>query len=205
MNKTRTRTAQLFFTAWLLLLTLCILTLCGLPGPVRAQTPAGPDNSPRLYPDAQFFEKIGPAPVFAQNTFGGNNTRLLTEHRPSPDRASFRTMTAHKYLGYSTLALTALAAVSNSSHEIHRAASYGAAWLAGATCATGFAGYGNVINLSEGISTHDTHAVFGILGTAALVATLVIAEADNDSGHGGIGGASAAALGISVIAVKIEW
>ncbi|MFW6283799.1 MAG: hypothetical protein ACOC1H_00230 [Desulfosalsimonas sp.] len=205
MNKTRTRTAQLFFTAWLLIVTLFILTLCGLPGPARAQTPAGPDNAPRLYPDAQFFEKIGPAPVFAQTTVGGNNTRLLTGDQPSPDRASFRTMAAHKYLGYTTLALTALTAVTNSSHEIHRAASYGAAWLAGASCATGFAGYGNVIDLSEGISTHDTHAVFGILGTAALVATLVIAETDDDSGHGGIGAASAAALGVSVVALKIEW
>ncbi|MFO7862308.1 MAG: hypothetical protein R6U41_13890 [Desulfosalsimonas sp.] len=205
MNNTKQHTAQRFFTAWLLVFMLCMLTCWASPGPAQAQRSAGPGNAPRLYPDAQFFEKIGPAPVLAENTFDRNDSGLLTGHQPLPDRASFRTMTAHKYLGYSTLALTALAAVSNSSHEIHRAASYGAAWLAGATCATGFAGYGNVIDLSEGISTHDTHAVFGILGTAALVATLVIAEADNDSGHGGIGGASAAALGISVIAVKIEW
>mgnify|MGYP006283905485 FL=1 len=200
MNKTKGCIAQLVFAVWLM-----VLVICALPGPASGQTISGRADAQMLFPDANFFEQIQPAPVFAARTAGNIHATDLPDSRASRESASFSTMTAHKYLGYSTLALTALAAVSNSSHEIHRAASYGAAWLAGATCATGFAGYGNVIDLSEGISTHDTHAVFGILGTAALVATLVIAEADNDSGHGGIGGASAAALGISVIAVKIEW
>lgn len=200
MNKTRGCIARLVFAAWLM-----VLVICALPGPASAQTISGRADAQMLFPDADFFEQTQPAPVFAARPSGNIHATDLPDSRTTRESTSFSTMTAHKYLGYSTLALTALAAVSNSSHEIHRAASYGAAWLAGATCATGFAGYGNVIDLSEGVSTHDTHAVFGILGTAALVATLVIAEADNDSGHGGIGGASAAALGISVIAVKIEW
>lgn len=200
MKKTRVCIAQLVFAAWLM-----VLVVCALPGPASAQSVNGGADAQMLFPDADFFEQIQPEPVFAARASGGIHASDLPDSKTIRQGASFRTMAAHKYLGYTTLALTALAAVTNSSHEIHRAASYGAAWLAGASCATGFAGYGNVIDLSEGISTHDTHAVFGIIGTAALVATLVIAEADNDSGHGGIGGASAAALGISVVALKIEW
>ena len=198
MKKANSRIPQIILIMWVVLFVTCFISLRA-----SAQMQARPQIEPSFFPDSSFF------------VLKENQSRLLADisgdahsfsiNSPDTDTTSFSTMSAHKYLGYGTVALAALAAVTNSSHEIHRAASYAATWLAGATCATGFAGYGNVINLTDGISTDDFHAVAGIVGTAAFVATLILAEADKDSGHGGIGAASAAALGISVVAVKIEW
>jgi ammonia channel protein AmtB len=126
--------------------------------------------------------------------------------RMTPPISSFSTARAHRFMGYGTIALAGLAAASNSDHDLHRVASYAALWLAGATCATGFSGHQGAIDLSDGLSAYDTHALLGSLGTIGFAATLALAEADDDdSSHGGLGAASAAAMGLSVIIVNIKW
>lgn len=187
----------------LLAMRVFFFLICLISVRASAQAPGGTGIDPSIFPDSSFFQKSDEACLFLANSSG--ETNQISINSPETGTTSFSTMSAHKYLGYGTLSLAALAAISNSSHEIHRAASYAAAWLAGATCATGFAGYGNVIDLADGISINNVHAVAGTLGTAAFVATLILAEADKDSGHGTIGAASTAAIGISVLTVKIEW
>ncbi len=123
----------------------------------------------------------------------------------TPHISSFSTARAHKFMGYGTVLLAGLAAVSHSSHDFHRAASYGATWLASATCATGFSGYKGFIDLTDGLSVYDTHAILGAAGTIGFAATLVMAEADSDGNHDSIGAASAAAMGLSVVVLKIRW
>jgi len=126
--------------------------------------------------------------------------------RMEPPVSSFSTARAHRFMGYGTIALAGLAAVSNSDHDLHRIASYTALWLASATCATGFSGHQGAIDLSDGLSAYDTHALLGSLGTIGFAATLALAEADDDdSSHGGLGAASAAAMGLSVVIVNIKW
>lgn len=107
---------------------------------------------------------------------------------------------AHKYLGYATLVMGGLAAISASSHSLHRAASYAAVGLGAGTVATGFKEYGGYIDLSDGFSSYDIHAVLGTAGLLAFTAAVAAAEAD--SSHSGFGVGSAVSMGISVIAIK---
>jgi hypothetical protein len=124
----------------------------------------------------------------------------------SPYVSSFSTARAHQFMGYGTIALAALTALTSSHHDFHRAASYATLWLAGATCATGFSGYRGFIDFSDGLSAYDAHAVLGALGTIGFAATLVIAEADGDeAGHTGIGAGSAIAMGVSVAVIQFQW
>lgn len=172
-----------------------LIWICSLCPAASAEVSVQPVRAESLFPDRAVIEQIGGTPLFAAR-------------RPPlsyPETASFSTMRAHKYLGYTTMVLAALAAVSSSSHELHRTFSYAATWLAGATCATGFSGYGALIDLSDGLDTYETHAVMGMVGTAAFAATVVIAEAEEDPNHGAIGAASATAMGLSVMAVTLRW
>jgi hypothetical protein len=198
MKKTNLAIPQIILIIWVLLCVICFASVRA-----SAQMPARTRVEPSFFPDSSFFDQNEKQYSLLADSSG--KMQGFPKNFPESNTTSFSTMSAHKYLGYGTLALAAMAAVTNSSHEIHRAASYAATWLAGATCATGFAGYGNAIDLTDGISANDIHAISGVIGTAAFVATLILAEADKDSGHGAIGAASAAALGISVVAVKIEW
>jgi len=158
--------------------------------------------NPHLFPKGAFLSEMTNARLLASEK---THAEAAFAAPTSPHISSFSTARAHKYMGYGTVLLAGLAAVSHSSHDLHRAASYGTTWLAAATCATGFSGFEGFIDLSDGLSVYDTHAILGTLGTIGFAATLAMAEADADSSHGGIGGASAAAMGLSVVVLKIRW
>lgn len=160
------------------------------------------DRNPDLFPDSAFLSE--PAAVLQTASMKAPAEPAFPPPT-SPHISSFSTARAHTYMGYGTVLLAALAAVSHSSHDFHRAASYGATWLASATCATGFSGYKGFIDLSDGLSVYDTHAILGAAGTIGFAATLVMAESDSDANHGGIGAASTAAMGLSVVVLKIRW
>lgn len=159
-------------------------------------------RSPVLFPDGAFL--CEPTPVLQASSMKKPDEPAFPPPA-TPHISSFSTARAHTYMGYGTVLLAALAAVSHSSHDFHRAASYGATWLASATCATGFSGYKGFIDLSDGLSAYDTHAILGAAGTIGFAATLVMAEADSDTNHDGIGVASTAAMGLSVVVLKIRW
>jgi|GEM_PF-6475659 len=118
--------------------------------------------------------------------------------QPDDDGGDYRA--AHKYLGYATLVMAGLAAVSSSSHGLHRAASYAAIGLGGGTIATGFKEYGGYIDLSDGLSKYDTHAILGTVGALAFTAAVIAAEADQS--HSGFGVASAVSMGLSAVVIK---
>ena len=198
MKRTGLDFAAIISTVIVALLLSCAPPIAFSAGSAPSRHPAG-----GLFPEpACFHEEDNFALQAARNLWPTVREPSVSVSEEVP---SLSTIRAHKYLGYGTLILAGLAAATSSSHELHRATSYAATWLAGATCATGFAGYHRLIDFSDGFSVHDTHALLGALGTAALVTTVILAESDGDDGHGGIGAASGAALGISVLAVKIEW
>ncbi len=122
------------------------------------------------------------------------------EISPTPANPGTDLRNAHKFMGYGTLVMGALAAVSSSSHSAHRATSYAAIALGGATVATGFTEYKGYIDLSDGFSRYDIHAVLGTAGLVAFTAAVLMAEADQS--HSGFGVASAVSMGLSVVAIK---
>jgi hypothetical protein len=184
---------------------------CLLPAPAGAAADGFPrepglqQHAPELFPPA-LFAAAGGSQKNSDSLRAEGKRESLRPQRPSPYVRSFSTARAHQFMGYGTMLLAALTAVTNSEHDVHRAASYATLWLAGATCATGFSGYRNFIDLSDGISADDAHAMLGTLGTIGFAATLVIAEAeDDDEGHGGIGAASTVAMGASLLVLQIHW
>jgi hypothetical protein len=172
-----------------------------------------PRGAPHLFPD-----RLSAMALEAEGQIGGHATEgllLAADARdgnssdPSmPERyvSSFSTARAHKYMGYGTIGLAAIAALSSSNHDFHRGASYAALWLAGATCATGVSGFRGFVDFTDGFSAADVHALLGAIGTVGFAATLVTAEADgNEKSHSGIGSGGAIAMGLSVIAIHFEW
>lgn len=183
----------------LILLSVAFL----LPGIASAGEANGRGKTMDLFPEAVFS---GDCPQTIRLAAARTHVQGEVTARMAPPVSSFSTARAHRFMGYGTIGLAGLAAVSNSDHDLHRITSYAALWLAAATCATGFSGHQGAIDLSDGLSAYDTHALLGSLGTIGFAATLALAEADDDdSSHGGLGAASAAAMGISVLIVNIKW
>jgi hypothetical protein len=86
-------------------------------------------------------------------------TTPLTPAASSSSSVNIRS--AHKWLGYSAIALGAVAAFSSSSEDLHCAASWGAAALGAAALTTGIVKYRRTVDLSNGISRLDGHAILG--------------------------------------------
>jgi hypothetical protein len=115
-------------------------------------------------------------------------------------RASMGMGDAHKYLGYSTLALAVAAAVSSSSKDVHKALGYSAAGAATLTCATGFIEYGDYFTMDDGMSKYNIHIAAGAAATAGFIITAVLGG--DGKSHGGIGAASAVLMTVPVIILK---
>ena len=124
---------------------------------------------------------------------------------------------AHKWLGYGAVALGAVAAFSSSSEDLHCGAAWGAAALGTAALTTGIIKYRRTVDLSDGISRLDGHAILGGLAAAGFITACVLAgtggedddegEDDDDvnSAHAAIGGAALAAMAVSVVVIKVKW
>ncbi len=109
----------------------------------------------------------------------------------------------HKYLGYSTLLLAGIAAVSSSNRSVHYGSAYAATGTALATCWTGYIEYSDRFDLDEGVLSEDNlHIILGVLGTIGFATAVAIADSGEGSSHSGIGGASATSMLISVIVIK---
>jgi len=105
----------------------------------------------------------------------------------------------HKYLAYGTLVLAGVAATTGSHSETHHSAAIGASMLAVMTAATGYYEYGDMFDMDEGLSAANIHIVLGTLGALGFAAEAVIAS--SGGGHGGLGIASAAAMGAACIVI----
>jgi hypothetical protein len=105
----------------------------------------------------------------------------------------------HKYLGYGTLLLAAAAGLSGSDSSTHHNLAVGATTLGALTVASGYYEYGDMFQMDEGLSRSNLHIALGTLGAIGFAAEAVIAS--TDSSHGGLGIASAAAMGAALIIV----
>ncbi len=105
----------------------------------------------------------------------------------------------HKYLAYGTLVLAGVAATTGSGSATHHNAALGATTLAVMTAATGYYEYGDMFDTDEGLSAANIHIVLGTLGALGFAAEAIIAS--SDVGHGGLGIASAVAMGAACIVI----
>jgi hypothetical protein len=105
----------------------------------------------------------------------------------------------HKYLAYGTLVLAGVAATTGSESSTHHSAAIGASSLAVLTAATGFYEYGDMFDMDEGLSAANVHIVLGTLGAIGFAAEAAIAS--SGASHGGLGIASAAAMGAACIVI----
>ncbi|MEE8479681.1 MAG: hypothetical protein V3T59_00405 [Desulfobacterales bacterium] len=105
----------------------------------------------------------------------------------------------HKYLGFGTLLLAGVAATTGSDSSIHHNSAVGAATLGVMTCATGYYEYGDMFEIDEGFSNYNLHIALGTIGAIGFAAEAIIAS--SDSGHGGLGIWSTAAMGAALIII----
>ncbi len=119
----------------------------------------------------------------------------------SSSRFGLRKM--HRYLGYGTLVLAGVTAVSGSESDLHCGAAYAATGTAVATCVTGFMKYHRRWNPGKGLFHDDNaHIMLGVIGGIGMVASVISADSDSGPGHAGIGAAGGALMAVSVILIK---
>ncbi|MEN8246078.1 MAG: hypothetical protein ABFS43_14390 [Thermodesulfobacteriota bacterium] len=101
----------------------------------------------------------------------------------------------HKYLGWGTLLLACVTAVTGSDSSLHHNSALAATAFGLGTAATGYYEYSDYFDTDEGLSTYNLHIVLGTIGAIGFATEAVIAS--TDSGHGGIGIGSAVAMGLA--------
>lgn len=101
----------------------------------------------------------------------------------------------HKYLGWGTLLLACVTAVTGSDSSLHHNSALAATAFGLGTAATGYYEYSDYFDRDEGLSTYNLHIVLGTIGAIGFATEAVIAS--TDSGHGGIGIGSAVAMGLA--------
>ncbi|MDY6988252.1 MAG: hypothetical protein SWQ30_09365 [Thermodesulfobacteriota bacterium] len=108
----------------------------------------------------------------------------------------------HKYLGYGTVLLAGIAAVSSGSRSVHYGAAYAATGTALATCLTGYIEYSDRFNLEDGLLSGDNaHIMLGVLGTIGVATAVTIADS-SESSHKHPGGAGGVSILLSVVSIK---
>jgi hypothetical protein len=107
----------------------------------------------------------------------------------------------HKAFAYSTLVLAGITGLTGSDSSMHHNSALGATALGVMTVATGYYEYGDMFEMDEGFSQYNLHIALGTIGALGFATEAIIAS--TDSGHGGLGIASAIAMaGATVI---IYW
>ncbi len=109
----------------------------------------------------------------------------------------------HKYLGFSTILLAGVAAVTSSTKSLHYGAAYATTGAALATCFTGYYEYRDRFDLGNGLLDEDNlHILLGTLGTLGVATAVAIADSGENKSHAGIGITGGASMMVSVIVIK---
>ncbi|HSG27760.1 MAG TPA: hypothetical protein VLA34_04710 [Candidatus Krumholzibacterium sp.] len=109
----------------------------------------------------------------------------------------------HRYLGYGTLILAGITAVSSSEKSVHYVCAYSATGAAVATCVTGYLKYGRRFNLSRGLLRDDNvHIILGVAGTVGMAAAVLMADSGEEGGHAAIGTGGGASMLVSLLVIK---
>jgi hypothetical protein len=195
------------------LLTLVLLMLLGASAwadstPVGQTEPAtasllsvgqadlSPGDVP-MRPEALLLEGR-PYTLFAMNHASEEPAR--STERPKRDAAMQRW---HKYLGYGTIVLAGLTAVTNSNEDVHESLAYLTAGGALSTVLTGYLSHGDRFDTSQGLLSRDNlHIVFGTVGAAILTTAVVIADGGKESSHSSLGVAGGVLMTLAVIDIK---
>ncbi len=90
----------------------------------------------------------------------------------------------HKYLGYGTLLFVAAAAITGESgSSFHKAMGRSTAGMAALTATAGILEYADDIEIKDGFTFTNIHALLGSVATVGFIANAVGAD---DGGHGGV-------------------
>jgi len=143
-----------------------------------------------LYPLPEYKDLFTDDSLHFQSSSTVYNTQPASS---SEGRSRLNIGFLHKVLGYSTLVLACVAGATGSDKPLHHNAALGATGLGLMTVATGYYEYGDMFDIDEGFSTSNLHITLGALGAVGFAAEAIIAS--TDSGHGGLGIASAIAMG----------
>ena len=137
--------------------------------------------------------------AMAANTGGsGSLSTVHTEDSSGSDLESW-----HKYLGYGTILMAGVTAVSSSSESFHETAAYVTAAGALSTLFTGYLAHGERFDMSEGLfSETNRHIVIGTLGAVLLTTAVAMAANDDDSSHSGLGISGGVLMTLAVIDIK---
>lgn len=110
----------------------------------------------------------------------------------------------HKYLGYGTVLMAGLTAVTSSEEDFHKAAANVTAVGALSTLITGYLAHGHRFDTDQGLLSKDNlHITLGALGAVILTTAVVIADGGERSGHSGLGVAGGVLMTVGV--VNIKW
>lgn len=134
--------------------------------------------------------------AFYQDGSDESSAKSLNDHGTPRPRLS----TLHRYIGYGAVLLGGAAAVSGSSDDLHHAAGMGSATLALGACLTGILEYRGMIDLRDGLSAYDSHAILASLGAASLATAVILANSDGE--HSGLASAGAITAGVAIVGVR---
>jgi len=133
--------------------------------------------------------------------FAGDQNEPVPALAPASIKADFGKV--HKYLGYSTILLAGVAAVTSSTKSLHYGAAYATTGTALATCFTGYYEYRDRFDLGNGFLDEDNlHILLGTLGTLGVATAVAIADSGENNSHAGIGIAGGASMMVSIIVIK---
>jgi hypothetical protein len=109
----------------------------------------------------------------------------------------------HKYLGYATVLLVGLTAVTGNNKDIHYGAAYSTIAASLGTIATGYLAHGDRLTFEDGIFTEDNnHILSGTLGALACIAAVALADSSGGHDHDAIGIVGGSAMALSVVTIR---
>ena len=133
--------------------------------------------------------------------FGGEKEAAKSD-APQSGTDFFDYEKLHRYLGFTTVLLAGVAAISSSNKDLHYGTAYGCAGAALATVATGYVAYSDRFNLEDEFFTEDnTHILLGTIGAIGCIAAVALADSEGGGGHSGAGVFGGSAMALSVITI----
>lgn len=187
-------------TAGRRVISLAITVLLVSSGVCNAETPVFPDTRPNVFNLPQLATSLGADEkilIYGMEK-GGED--------PAGEPPTFLGVPAwemHKYLGYTTVLLAAVTAVSSGSKSLHWGAAYGTAGAGVLTLTTGALAHGQRFNLEHGLFTRDnTHILLGTIGVIGCIAAVALADSEGGGGHAGAGVFGGTAMALSIITIR---
>ena len=158
---------------------------------------ASPWKKPFALDDSIAIDRLRMSCLFGEEREAANN-------KPSQsDNGFFDYERLHRYLGYGTVLLAGVAAVSSSNKDVHYGAAYGCAGAALATVTTGYMAYSDRFNMEDEFFTKDnTHILLGTIGAIGCITAVALADSEGGNGHSGAGVFGGSAMALSVLTIR---